>query len=113
MAGGKIMKTKLVIATLLAGSSLFAGTRFSIGVGIGNGYGAPAPAYSAYRPACPGPDYAWVDGYWDNAGPRRLWHDGYWARQTFARSFVAPHRNDRDRFDGRSNFSDRDGDHRR
>lgn len=116
------MKTKLVIATLLAGSSLFAETHFSIGVGVGHGYVAP-PAY-AYRAPSPGPGYAWMDGYWDYAGPRRFWHNSYWARQSFGRSFVEQRRDDRDRhngnrFDGNdrdgrgNNFSNRDDNHRR
>lgn len=25
-------------------------------------------------PACPGPGYAWIDGYWDNG----YWVPGYW-----------------------------------
>jgi hypothetical protein len=40
------MKTKLLIGMLLAGSSLFAAPRFSIGIGVGGfgfGYVAPAP----------------------------------------------------------------------
>src|SRR5882672_4602585 len=58
----EIMKTKLLVATLLAGSSLFAETHFSIGIGVG-GHGYAAPPVMAYRPHSPGPGYVWVDGY--------------------------------------------------
>jgi len=39
-------------------------------VGVYVGVGAPA----AYIPPCPGPGYAWVDGYWANG----YWVPGYW-----------------------------------
>jgi hypothetical protein len=77
------MKTKLFVAMLLAGSSMFAATHVSIGIGVGgygNGYrAAPPPPVVAYAPPRPGPGYTWVDGYWDQVGPRRSWRSGYWA----------------------------------
>jgi hypothetical protein len=77
------MKTKLMVGLLLAGSSLFAETRFSIGIGVGgNGYYPAPPPVVAYAPS-PGPGYNWVDGYWDYAGPRRFWHGGYWAAPVY------------------------------
>ncbi len=85
------MKSKLLIGMLLAGSSLFAATRISIGVGIGNpgfGYVAPPPVV-AYRTPSPGYGYTWVDGYWYQAGPRRFWREGYWARPVY-RGRIAP-----------------------
>ena len=39
-------------------------------VGIYFGVGAPG----AYMPPCPGPGYAWVNGYWAGGG----WMPGYW-----------------------------------
>jgi len=101
----EIMKTKLLVAALLAGSSLFAETRFSIGVGVGHGYAA-LPVF-AYRAPSLGPGYTWVDGYWDQAGPRRTWHNGYWARRSYRRPFVAEHRIDGNRFE--SNGYDSNG----
>jgi hypothetical protein len=90
------MKPKLLAVLLLGGSSLFAETRFSIGIGIG-GYGpayypAPPPPIVAYaQPPCPGPDYTWVDGYWYPAGQRYYWHADYWARPPYANGYwVAP-----------------------
>jgi len=71
-------KVKLLAVALIAGGSMFAQSRLSIGVSVG-GYGPayPPPAYAAYRPACPGPGYTWVDGYW-TPGPRRAWVNGFW-----------------------------------
>jgi len=105
------MKTKLMALILVAGGSLFAQTRFSVGVNFGSpGYYAPAPVVvPAYRPVAPGPGYVWVDGYHDAWG---RWVAGYWAMPPYAGAYwVAPqfsggrfvagywggaHRNDRD-----------------
>ena len=77
------MKTKLLVVMLLAGSSLFAETHFSIGIGVG-GYGYAAPPVVAYAPPCPGPGYSWVDGYWYGPAPRRIWRSGYWAAPRYS-----------------------------
>ena len=93
------MKTKLVVAMLLAGSSLFAETHFSIGIGVG-GYGYAAPPVVAYaQPPCPGPGYTWVVGYWDQTGPSRFWRDGYWAAPVY-NGYQAVYGFDRDRYRG-------------
>jgi hypothetical protein len=76
------MKSKLLALALLTGASMFAQTRFSVGVGVGPAY--PAPVYS-YRTARPGPDFVWVDGYWARDGWRRHWVPGYWTRQSHYR----------------------------
>ncbi len=100
------MKTKLAVLMLLAGSSMFAETHFSIGIGLG-GYGYAAPPVVAYaQPACPGPGYSWVDGYWDQAGPRRFWRDGYWAAPVYSTpvysgGYRAVYGFNRDRYEGR------------
>jgi len=64
------MKTKLIAGLILAGSSLFAGPRISVGVGFGTpvapAYVAPAYVAPAYVPPCPGPDYVFIDGYWQH-----------------------------------------------
>jgi hypothetical protein len=57
------MKTKILAGLLLAGSVAFAAPRVSFGIGIG----VPAPIVVA-APACPGPGYVFVDGYW-RSGP--------------------------------------------
>jgi len=90
------MKTKLLALILLAGSSLFAGTRVFVGVG-GFGYpyyAAPPAAVFAYAPAYPAylrPGYTWVGGYWYPFGARWVWHAGYWARPPYAHAhWVGP-----------------------
>ena len=78
------MKTKLrlLAVALIAGGTMFAQSRFSIGVSVG-GYGPgayPPPTYAQYQPPCPGPGYSWVDGYWTPQGGRNVWSAGYWRR---------------------------------
>ena len=94
---------KAVLLAMLAAGSIFAAPRVSFGIGIG----VPAPVAVA-RPACPGPGYTWVDGYY---APNGIWIAGYWAPPAVV---VAP-RYDRDAFryrrDGDRRFGDRD-DHR-
>ena len=94
------MKTtfKILAVTILAAGSMFAQTRFSIGIHIGTPrYYAPpvrvvVPAYGPYyRPPIPGPGYTWIQGYWTPA-PHRVWVAGYW--RAAHRIYVAPrHRN--------------------
>lgn len=92
------MKSKLLVLVLLAGSSVFAGTHFFVGVGVG-GYGGgyyvaappPPPPVSAYVAPRPGRGYYWVGGYYYPLGPRWRWHAGYWARRPYAGAYwVAP-----------------------
>ena len=75
-------KLRLMAVALIAGGTMFAQSRLSVGVGVG-GYGPstyPPPAYAQYRPPCPGPGYAWVDGYWTPQGGHNAWIAGYWRR---------------------------------
>ena len=104
------MKTKLLAMMLLAGGSIFAPTmfaqtRFSIGLGFGSqgaGFNQAPPAYASNIPPCPGPGFTWVDGYWTNDYGRESWVNGYWnAPPVFTGYQVAP------RFDNR--FVGRDG----
>jgi len=100
------MKTKLLAMMLLAGGSMFAQTRFSIGLGFGAqgaGFYQAPPAYASYIPPCPGPGYTWVDGYWTNDYGREVWVAGFWSAPPVFTYRVAP------RFGNR--FFDRD-DHR-
>ena len=85
------MKSKLLVLGLLAGSSMFAGTRVFVGIG---GY-APPPVV-AYATPCPGPGYTWVAGFWDYSGPRPFWRAGYWAAPRYRVDFD---RDDYRRFD--------------
>lgn len=64
------MKKAIAMMVLLAGG-MFAAPRIEVGIG----FGAPAPVVVA-RPACPGPGYTWVDGYY---APNGGWVAGYWA----------------------------------
>jgi WXXGXW repeat (2 copies) len=87
------MKTKLLALLLLAGSTMFAGTRFFVGVGVGPTYvAAPPPApVVEYAPTAYRPGYTWVGGYYYPAGPRWGWHAGYWARPPYPHAYwVAP-----------------------
>jgi len=80
------MKTKLIATLMLAGTSLFAGPRFGIGVGIGVPAPvvvAPAPVVVAppvvttYVPPCPGPGYVWLGGSWVFRGGPGFYGHGY------------------------------------
>jgi hypothetical protein len=78
------MKKAMLAMALVAGSAL-AGPRISLGIG----FGAPAPVAFA-RPVCPGPGYAWVDGYY---GPSGVWVSGFWRPPVVVapRVIVEPH----------------------
>ena len=85
-------KFRFLAVALIAGGTLLAQPRVSIGVGVGGyapGYYAP-PVYSQVMPPCPGPDYAWVDGYWVPQGGRNVWIQGYWRRPYVATYPVGP-----------------------
>jgi hypothetical protein len=102
------MKKKLIALVLLAGSSAFAQSRFSVGIGIG------APLVAS-RPFYPGPGYTWVDGYYD---PYVGWINGYWAPPVasfrfaprYDNRFYGGFRRDFDRDDHRDFDRDRRGD---
>jgi len=104
------MKTKLLAMMLLAGgTTMFAQTRFSVGVnvgGVGAGFFQSAPPPNYFVPARPGPDYFFVDGYWAQDHGRRHWVSGFWQRRAFAG------RNNGSRFDGRFDNRFRDNDRR-
>jgi hypothetical protein len=91
------MKTKLrlLAAVVIAGGTMFAQPRVSIGIGV-NVYAPgyyPPPAYGQYMPPCPGPGYAWVNGYWVPQGGRNVWINGYWNRP-YARGLAVAPRNE-------------------
>lgn len=78
------MKKTMLAMMLLAGGSLFAAPRIAVGVNIGVG----APVAMA-RPACPGPGYVWIDGYY---APNGGFVAGYWSLPPAAGAYwVAPH----------------------
>jgi hypothetical protein len=76
------MKTKLLAMVLMAGSTMFAGVRFGVGVG----FAAPAPVVVAAAP-CPPP---FVGAYW--VAPHyigRHYYAGYWGHrhEVYGRGF--------------------------
>jgi hypothetical protein len=95
------MKTKLLLAAALVGaatlstvSSAQAGVHFGFSVGLPLPvvtFAAPAPVVVAPQycapsvvvatPACPGPDYIWVPGYWNVVGHDRVWVGGSWSHR--------------------------------
>jgi hypothetical protein len=108
------MKTKLrlLAVALIAGGTMFAQSRLSIGVGFG-GYGPgayPPPAYAQYQPPCPGPGYSWVDGYWRQPAvtlaPR-------YVEPRYDNAYRGNDRDDRDRDRGHDNLSQNRGSERR
>ncbi len=73
------MKKTVAMMMVLAGG-LLAAPRITVGIG----FGAPAPV-AVVQPVCPGPGYAWVNGYY---APTGAWVAGYWAPPAVVR--VAP-----------------------
>ena len=73
------MKTKLLAMVLLAGGSVFAQPRFSVGIGFNQ---AP-PVYASNIPPCPGPGYTWLNGYWSQNYGQPVWIAGYWSAPVF------------------------------
>ena len=105
-------KLKILAVALIAGGTMFAQTRLSVGIGVG-GYGPgayPPPAYAqTYAPPCPGPGYTWVDGYWAPQGGRNVWIAGFW-RAPVSTYRVAPRVGPRYDYAFRGNDRDRDHD---
>jgi hypothetical protein len=73
------MKTKLLALMILAGGSMFAQTRFSIGIGVGGhgtGYYQPAPpSYRADASPRPGPDSRYNNAFVQQGFTRGLDQD--------------------------------------
>jgi hypothetical protein len=146
----KHMKTKLILAAALIGTATLsaqAGVHFgftSFGLPLPPipvitvrqpapvVYAAPAPVYVApdacaapavvvAQPACPGPDYVWVDGYWGVRDNHRVWVGGRWDHRPVTVSYYDRfhgydgyrHDNDRGRDGYRGRDFDRAGDHDR
>ena len=84
------MKTKLLAMLLMAGSTMFAGVRFGVGVG----FGVPAPVVVGPAiPPCPGPGYVWSNGIWVAPGayygPSYYggYGGGYWGGRGIVRGY--------------------------
>jgi hypothetical protein len=70
----------------------------SVGISIG---APPPPRVLAARPAAPGPEYSWVDGYWYPVGGHYRWHEGYWTRPPYAGAhWVVPRHDNGKWFEG-------------
>src|SRR5579872_6243668 len=81
------VKNKLLALLFLAGIAAFG--QVAVGIRIGP---PPPPRVIAVRPPAPGPDFAWVDGYWYPVGRRYEWHEGYWTRAPYPSAvWVGPH----------------------
>ena len=90
------MKRLLIGSLLLAATSAFG--QVSIGISIG---APPPPRVLKVRPASPGPDFMWVDGYWYPVNGRYVWHQGYWTRAPYGGAhWVAPHHEEGKWFEG-------------
>ena len=78
------MKTFIMISllalTLLAVQPAQA-AQISFGIQIGPP--PPPPVYIAPPPS-PGPEYAWIDGYYYPVKGHYRWHAGYWTRAPYA-----------------------------
>jgi hypothetical protein len=110
MQEGCDVKKKLLVLMLLAAGSVFA--QVSVGIRIGP---PPPPRVVRVRPAAPGPEFIWVDGYWYAVGNRYKWHAGYWTRPAYPGArWVAPHHDGERFFDGYwdGDAGRRDHDHR-
>ena len=76
---GEVEMKKLLFALLLSASALV-NAQVSLGIRIGP---PPPLRVMRVRPAAPGPDYVFIDGYWFADGGRYRWHDGYWTRPPY------------------------------
>jgi hypothetical protein len=91
------MKTTLLASLLLAAGSVF-GAQIDIGVRIGP---PPPPRVVRVRPASPGPDFVWVEGYWYPTGHSYKWHEGYWTRPPYPGAvWVVPRHDGKQFFEG-------------
>ena len=81
------MKKRLFLLMLLTGVSVIG--QVSIGISIGP---PPPPRVIRVLPPSPGPEFAWIDGYWYPVGRHYKWHAGYWTRRVYpGERWVAPH----------------------
>jgi hypothetical protein len=82
------MKSKLIAGLILAGGSLFAAPRISVGIGFGAPYPvAPAYVAPAYIPPCPGPGYVFLNGFWQLRHPVIVHRDIVVRHDDFHRGF--------------------------
>jgi WXXGXW repeat (2 copies) len=70
----------LLRAALLSSMLLLFAHHATAQVAIGIQIGPPPPPRHYVVPVGPGPEYAWVDGYWYPVNGHYVWHKGYWTR---------------------------------
>lgn len=82
------MNSKL-LALALFGATLFAAPAVSVGIEIG---APPRPPHIySRRPPVPGPNFVWIQGYYEPVGREYRWREGYWAPRPYPRAvWVAP-----------------------
>jgi WXXGXW repeat (2 copies) len=89
-----LIRTMFLFSILLA---VAPGLRAQVSFGIRIGP-PPRPHVVRELPPSPGPEYAWIDGYWYPVRGRYRWHEGYWTRPPYEGArWVAP-RHDGEQF---------------
>ena len=79
------MKSLFALLSLTAASAF---AQISVGIQIGP---PPPPRVVRVLPPRPGPEFAWVEGYWYPAGRHYKWHAGYWTRPVYGGArWIAP-----------------------
>jgi WXXGXW repeat (2 copies) len=91
-----LITTTVLAALLLAGGSV-SNAQVALGIRIGP---PPPPRVIRVLPPRPGPEFAWVDGYWYPVGGHYRWHEGYWTRPPYPEARWVPPRHDGERFFG-------------
>src|SRR5687768_5640374 len=84
-----MLVASLALSTLLGGCVLHGRSSGYVGVSgsyhAHDGYGTvyvsspPPAAVVEYRTAWPGPNYIWIDGFWDWGGYDWYWVSGHWS----------------------------------
>src|ERR1700727_3790639 len=70
----------VLLAAMLVAAVPLANAQVSLGIRIG----PPPPArVVVVQSPRPGPEFAWVDGYWYPVGRHYKWHAGYWTRPPY------------------------------
>jgi hypothetical protein len=93
-----IIRTSLLLAVMLFAGATASQAQVSLGINIGP---PPRPRVVRVMPASPGPDYAWIGGYWYPNGHHYRWHEGYWTRPPYAGArWVEPRHDGQQYFNG-------------
>jgi len=83
------IRTLSLLAVLLLACASASHAQVSLGIRIGP---PPHPREVRVIPPSPGPEFAWVGGYWYPVSHHYKWHDGYWTRPPYEGArWVEPH----------------------